>query len=102
MVEPITAATIASLLVTELAKSSAGEAGKKAVGELWGAIGRRFKGNEAAEEALATVKAEPSAKTGRDLETFLRREMKDGAFAAVVEQLAQQIIKFFSTSPCSE
>jgi hypothetical protein len=59
-VEPITAAAIASLLVTELAKSSAGEAGKKLVGELWGAIARRFQGNPVAEEALAVAKAEPS------------------------------------------
>jgi hypothetical protein len=92
MAEPITTAAIATLLVTELAKSSAGEAGKKLVGDLWGAIAKRFKGNGAAEEALAAVKAEPSAETGRDLETFLRREMKDGAFAAEVGQLAQQII----------
>jgi hypothetical protein len=92
MAEPITAAAIATLLVTELAKSSAGEAGKKLVADLWGAIARRFKGNAAAEETLAIVEAEPSAETGRDLETFLRREMKDGAFAAAVGLLAQQII----------
>jgi cytochrome c551/c552 len=92
MAEPITAGAIATLLVTELAKSSAGEAGKKLVGDLWGAIAKRFKGNAAAEETLAIVKAEPSAETARDLETFLRREMKDGAFAAEIGQLAQQII----------
>jgi len=50
MAEPITAAAIATILVTELAKSSAGEAGKKLVGDLWGAIARRFKGNAAAKE----------------------------------------------------
>jgi hypothetical protein len=92
MAEPITAAAIATLLVTELAKSSAGEAGKKLVGDLWGAIARRFQGNKVAEETLAIVKAEPSAETARDLETFLRREMRDAAFAAEVGQLAQQIV----------
>ena len=92
MSEPITAAAIATILVTELAKSSAGEAGKKLVGDLWGAIARRFKGNLAAEETLAAVKVEPSAEAARDLETFLKREMKDEAFAAEVGQLAQQII----------
>jgi len=94
--EPITAAAIATILVTELAKSSAGEAGKKLVGDLWGAIARRFKGNAAAEETLAAVKAEklPEARqeAARDLETFLRREMKDAGFAAEVGQLAQQIM----------
>jgi len=96
MSEPITAAAIATILVTELAKSSAGEAGKKLVGDLWGAIARRFKGNAAAEETLAAVKAEklPEARqeAARDLETFLRREMKDAGFAAEVGQLAQQIM----------
>jgi cytochrome c551/c552 len=97
MAEPFTAAAIATLLVQELAKSSAGEAGKKLVGDLWGAIARRFKGNAVAEETLAIVKAEPSAEAARDLETFLRREMKDGAFAAEVGQLAQQIINLQQT-----
>ena len=96
MSEPITAAAIATILVTELAKSSAGEAGKKLVGDLWGAIARRFKGNAAAEETLAAVKAEESPEArqeaARDLETFLRREMKDAGFAAEVGQLAQQIM----------
>ena len=96
MAEPITAAAIATILVTELAKSSAGEAGKKLVGDLWGAIARRFKGNAAAKETLAAVKAEklPEARqeAARDLETFLRREMKDAGFAAEVGQLAQQIM----------
>jgi hypothetical protein len=85
MAEPITAAAlaklsegIATLLVTELTKNSAGEAGKKLVGELWGAIAKRFQGNPAA-ETLELVKAEPSAGAARDLETFLRREMRDGA-----------------------
>jgi hypothetical protein len=47
MVEPMTAGAIASLLVTELAKSSAGEAGKKAVGALGAlcaAIAKRLRG----------------------------------------------------------
>jgi hypothetical protein len=56
MAEPITATAIATLLVQELAKSSAGEAGKKLVGDLWGAIARRFKGNVAAERTLAEAK----------------------------------------------
>ena len=96
MSEPITAAAIATILVTEFAKSSAGEAGKKLVGDLWGTIARRFKGNAAAEETLAAVKAEESPEArqeaARDLETFLRREMKDAGFAAEVGQLAQQIM----------
>jgi hypothetical protein len=60
MAEPFTAAAIAPLLVQELAKSSAGEAEKKLVGNLWGAIARRFRGNAAAEEVLAMAKVEPS------------------------------------------
>jgi hypothetical protein len=60
MAEPFTAMAIVTLLVQELAKSSAGEAGKKLVGELWGAIARRFKGNARAEKALEGTKTEPS------------------------------------------
>lgn len=97
MVEPITAAAIATLLVTELAKSSAGEAGKKLVGDLWGAIARRFQGNPAATETLEIVKADPSAENARDLETFLRIEMRDAAFATALQQLAQQIQELQTT-----
>jgi hypothetical protein len=91
MADPITATAIATLLVQELAKSSAGEAGKKLVGDLWGAIARRFKGDARAEKALEGAKTEPSEAATNKLAVYLDEEMEEPEFAAEIRQLAEQI-----------
>jgi hypothetical protein len=91
MAEPITAGLIAGLLVQELAKSSAGEAGKKLVGQLWEAIARRFQGDRRAEKVLQAVETEKSPEAEQALTVFLQYEMDDADFVRQLEPLVRQI-----------
>ncbi len=92
MSDPITAALIASLLVTKFTEGTAGEVGKKLVTSLWDAIATRFKGDKRAERALATVETEKTPESAQTLAVYLEDEMKTvPEFAAEVRQIAQQI-----------
>lgn len=100
MSDPVTAAVIVGLAVSKFAESAAGEAGKKLVSQLWETIAARFKGRKKAEAAIAKIEASngqaPEAKA--NLARVLDGELfEDDAFAAEVQQMAQQIINLQQT-----
>lgn len=92
MADPITAATIAGLLLTKFTEGAAGETAKKLVTQLWDAIAARFKGDKRAERALATVEAEKTPESTSTIAVYLEDEMKTvPEFAAQIRQIAIEI-----------
>ena len=95
MSDPVTTAVIVGLAVSKFTEGAAGEAGKKLVTQLWDTIANRFKGRKKAEAAIAQIETSsgqaPQAEA--DLVRVLDAELvEDDAFAAQVQQLAQQIV----------
>ena len=92
MSDPITAATIATLLLMKFTEGTAGEAGKKLVTSLWDTIAARFQGNKQVERTLATIETEKTPESAQPLVVYLGEEMKYAPdFAEEIRQLAQQI-----------
>ncbi len=91
----VTAITVLSPFLTKMGEKAAEEIGKGlpgAVGKLWNRIGRKFKGNPAAETAVKDAVANPK---DEDNLAALRKEIKkaladDAAFAAEIEKLLEQ------------
>ena len=89
MSDPITAATIATLLLMKFTEGTAGEAGKKLVTSLWDKIAARFQGNKQAERTLATIETEKTPESAQPLVVYLGEEMKYAPdFAEEIRQLA--------------
>ncbi len=89
MSDPITAATIATLLLMKFTEGTAGEAGKKLVTSLWDKIAARFQGNKQVERTLATIETEKTPESAQPLVVYLREEMKYAPdFAEEIRQLA--------------
>ena len=92
MPEPITAATIVTLLLTSFVGGVAGEAGKQSVEKLWKAIAARFQNDDRAKRAMAAVETEKSPEAAKKLETYLDDEMTTAPeFAEALRQLVQEI-----------
>ena len=92
MSDPITAATIATLLLMKFTEGTAGEAGKKLVTSLWDTIAARFQGNKQVERTLATIETEKTPESAQPLVVYLDEEMNYAPdFAKEIRQLAQQI-----------
>ena len=92
MSDPITAATIATLLLMKFTEGTAGEAGKKLVTSLWDKIAARFQGNKQVERTLATIETEKTPESAQPLVVYLDEEMNYAPdFAKEIRQLAQQI-----------
>jgi len=89
MSDPITAATIATLLLMKFTEGTAGEAGKKLVTSLWDKIAARFQGNKQVERTLATIETEKTPESAQPLVVYLGEEMKYAPdFAEEIRQLA--------------
>jgi hypothetical protein len=92
MSDPITAATIATLLLMKFTEGTAGETGKKLVTSLWDKIAARFQGNKQVERTLATIETEKTPEAAQPLVAYLGEEMKYAPdFAEEIRQLARQI-----------
>jgi len=92
MSDPITAATIATLLLMKFTEGTAGEAGKKLVTSLWDTIAAWFQGNKQVERTLATIETEKTPESAQPLVVYLDEEMNYAPdFAKEIRQLAQQI-----------
>jgi hypothetical protein len=92
MPEPITAATIVTLLLTSFVGGVAGEAGKQSVEKLWKAIAARFQNDDRAKRAMTAVETEKSPEAAKKLETYLDDEMTTAPeFAEALRQLVQEI-----------
>ena len=92
MSDPITAATIATLLLMKFTEGTAGEAGKKLVTSLWDTIAARFQGNKQVERTLATIETEKTPESAQPLVVYLGEEMKYAPdFAEEIRQLAIEI-----------
>jgi hypothetical protein len=92
MSDPITAATIATLLLMKFAEGTAGETSKKLVTSLWDKIAARFQGNKQVERTLATIETEKTPEATQPLVAYLGEEMKYAPdFAEEIRQLARQI-----------
>lgn len=97
--DPVTIAaatlTVLSPFLTKMGEKAAEEIGKGlpgAVGKLWNRIGKKFKGNPAAETAVKDVVANPK---DEDNLAALRKEIKkalaeDAEFAQEIEELLKQ------------
>lgn len=91
----VTVITVLSPFLTKMGEKAAEEIGKGlpgAVGKLWTRIGKKFKGNPAAETAVKDAVANPQ---DEDNLAALRKEIKkaladDAAFAAEIEELLKQ------------
>jgi hypothetical protein len=90
-----TTLTVLSPFLIKMGEKAAEEIGKGlpgAVGKLWSRIGKKFKGNSAAETAVKDAVANPK---DEDNLAALRKEIKkaladDAAFAAEIEELLEQ------------
>lgn len=92
MSDPITAATISTLLLMKFTEGTAGEAGKKLVTSLWDAIMARFQSDKRAERALVKVETEKTPESTQTLAMYLEDEMTDAPeFAAQLRQIAIEI-----------
>jgi len=92
MSDPITAAVIATLLLTKFTEGVAGETGKKLATSLWDTIATRFKGDKRAERALSTIEAEKTPESAQTLAVYLEDEMNTvPEFAAQLRQIAIEI-----------
>lgn len=90
----ITAAMIVGLAVTKFTESAAGEAGKKLVNQLWETIGKRFKGRQKAEAAIAQIEASQGQATEAEanLVRVLDGEIfEDDGFRDELEKIVKQI-----------
>lgn len=89
MSDPITAGTIATLLLMKFAEGTVGEAGKMLVTSLWDKIAARFKGNRQVERTLATIETEKTPEAAQPLVAYLDEEMNYAPdFAEEIRQLA--------------
>lgn len=89
MSDPMTAATIATLLLMKFTEGTAGEAGKKLVTSLWDKIAARFQGNKQVERTLATIETEKTQESAQPLVVYLEEEMNYAPdFAEEIRQLA--------------
>jgi len=93
MTDPITGATIATLVASKFIEGGVGKAGEKVVEKLWSMIANRFKGKTHAEQALQSVAIERTQTSINNLAACLDEEMQTSReFAMQIKQLASQII----------